>query len=288
MTPVVRFLAGRRLLSAVLLAAYFIPMVLAHRTVARWSIRIEKSVTYPVYNRAWLIVSLTALAFVLVALAVRLARGSDRAFRAGFLAAVFALVAASHVLFLAVNLEYIHILQFSLVVIPLFALSGRFGETVLATALLGAVDELYQYYVAWWPHQSAFDYNDIALDTVGGLFMAACLFLWLDSETIGLAERGRRPGWARSPALVLSGAVLAAALTANALGLLDFYPPSRGHGLEKPEPAPVLLSKDPRPASFWSVFEKGKTYHILTVEGWAVFTAGVAVLASLADRRRRR
>ena len=287
MNGMVRFLAGRRWLSAGLLTAYVVPTILLHKKVARWSIKLEKSVTYPVYDRAWGLISLAVLAAVLILLAVRLARGSDRGFRAAFLAATFAMIAASHVLFLAVNLEYIHILQFSLVVIPLFALSGRFGETVLWTGILGAVDELYQYYVVWWPHQSAFDYNDIALDTVGGLFMAACLFLWLDPETIRKAAGLRRPGWKRSPALAAAGAVALAALAANAAGILDFYPSPARDGLLPEKAAPILLSKDPRPGPFWSVFEKGKTYHILTVVEWAALLAGLAAFASLPDRRNR-
>ncbi len=288
MNRMIRAFIRKRWLTAVLLTAYFIPMVLFHKTVARWSLKIERAVTYSVYNLVWGVISLAALAAVLVFFAVRLARGVDRAFRAVFLAATFALIASSHILFLAVNLEYIHILQFSLVVFPLFALTGRFGETVFWTGLLGGVDELYQYYVAWWPHQSAFDFNDIMLDVVGGLFMATCLFLWLDPSTIRQAARLRHPDWKRSPALATAGAVVLLTLAADALGVLDFYPPKTQDGSISKSNALILLSKVPRADSFWSIFEDKKTYHILLAVEWTALLAGLAAFASLLDRRIRR
>jgi hypothetical protein len=288
MNKMILALIRRRGAAAVLLGVYFASIVLLHRKVARWSTRLEGAMTSPVYNRVWGAISLAALAVLLILIAIRLAKGPDRTCRISFLAAVLAGLGISHVFFLSANLEYIHLLQYILVVPPLFALTGRFGETVFWAALLGAVDELYQYYVVWWPFQNAYDFNDVLLDAAGGLFMAFLLFLWLKPDTLRQAGGSRRPGWKRSPVLAASGGLILLALAANAAGVLDFYPPQAPDGSLLKAHAPILLSMVPREKSFWSALERKKRNHIVSAAEFTVLLAGLTGLAALLDRRARR
>lgn len=288
MNKMILALVRRRWAAAILLSAYFVSIVLLHRKVARWSTKLEAAMTSPVYNRVWGLASLAALAVLLIFIAVRLIKGHDRAFRAAFLAATVAVIGISHVFFLSANLEYIHLLQFILVVPPLFALTGRFGETVFWTGLLGAVDELYQYYVVWWPFQTAYDFDDVLLDAVGGLFMAVLLFLWLRPGTVREAGRFRRPGWTRSPATAAAAGIVVLTLAAHAAGVLDFYPIRAPDGSIPKTQAPVLLSLVPREKPFWSALERKKRIHVVTAAEFIVLMAGLTGLSSLLDRRTRR
>jgi len=288
MNKMILALIRRRWATAVLLSAYFVSIVLLHRKVARWSTKLEAAMTSPVYNRVWGIASLAALAFLLIFIAVRLVKGSDRVFRTAFLAATLAVIGISHVFFLSANLEYIHLLQFILVVPPLFALSGRFWETVFWTGLLGALDELYQYFVVWRPFQTAYDFDDVLLDAVGGLFMAVLLFLWLHPGTVRKAGGSRRPGWTRSPAAVAAAGLVVMTLAAHGAGLLDFYPRQALDGSILKAQAPVLLSLVPRDKAFWRALERKKRIHVVTAAEFTVLMAGLVGLASLLDSRARR
>jgi hypothetical protein len=258
--------------------------VLFHKPVAKLSLRIESQVTYASYNRGWGLFAIIALTLVLTAVLIRILKHEDRVFNLFFLVSTFGLIGITHWAVLAVNLEYIHVMQFSLLVFPLLAITRRFGETVFWIGLLGAVDELYQYYVVWWPHQSYYDFNDVILDIAGGAFMVFVIYLWLKKDT--LFPQGFLPKirWLRSPSVFAAGGILVFALLAQATGLLSYYPESE----RSPDSqAAILLSRDPKAPRFWSVFEKGKTYHIVGAGEWMILLLLGTGLYSVLDWRLR-
>jgi hypothetical protein len=265
--------------------AYYIATVVLHKAVAKLSLRIERQMSYAAYNLSWGIFALLALGLILMVMVRRIFRNQDRLFNLMFTLLTFALIGISHWIVLAVNLEYIHVIQFSILVFPLFALTGNFRDTVFWIGILGAIDELYQYYVAWWPHQAYYDFNDISLDIVGGIFMVLLIYLWIKPETLNSAGCLRTPPWVRSPVLLVTIAIIILVLTAQMVGLLSFYPQSAGKG--DPEP-PILLSKKPPPPDFWSVFEKGKLYHIQGAAEWILTLLIICGIYSLLDWRSNR
>lgn len=281
MNGILGFCRRHPLLSAITGGLYFLATVLFHKPVARLSLRIEQQVSYLSYNKGWGLFALIGLSLILLVVVIRIVRGGDRIFELLMLVLTFGLIGTAHWTVLAVNLEYIHVIQFSLLVFPLFALTLRFGETVFWIGLLGAVDELYQYYVVWWPHQSYFDFNDIALDIVGGVFMVFLIYLWVDRDILRAHGRIPRIRWLRSPSLLAAAGLMVATVLAGAAGLLRFHPISA----DNPGAAPVLLSRDLAAPQFWSVFEKGKTYHIMEVAEWMGFLLLITALYSFLDRR---
>ncbi len=284
MNPILRFLQRHKWFTLISGSLYFMATVVFHRPVAQLSLKIERQATYATYNRGWGLFALAALTLVLVAVVFRIMKGEDRLFNLLFLVLTFGLIGVSHWTVLAVNLEYIHVMQFSLLVFPLLALTRRFGETVFWIGLLGVLDELYQYYVVWWPHQSYYDFNDVLLDITGGAFMVFILYLWLERDT--LLPQGRLPKirWFRSPSVFVAAGILVFTLLAHFAGLLNFYPEAEGNPGSK---AAILLSKDPPAPQFWSVFEKGKNYHIVEAGEWMVLLLLCTGVYSLLDWRLR-
>jgi len=285
MNPILRFLKQHKWFTLISGSLYFIATVIFHRPVAQLSLRIERQTTYAAYNRGWGLFALTALTLVLVAVVFRIMKGEDRIFKLFFLALTFGLIGATHWMVLAVNLEYIHVMQFSLLVFPLFALTRRFGETVFWIGLLGAVDELYQYYVVWWPHQSYYDFNDVILDIAGGAFMVFLIYLWLKKDTLNPQGRFPKIRWSRSASVLATSGILVFVLLAHFAGLLSFYPEAEGTPANQ---AAILLSRDPPAPQFWSVFEKGKTYHIVGAGEWMALLLLCTGAYSLLDWRLRR
>jgi len=261
---------------------YFAATVLFHKAVANLSLDVEKKVSYAIYNKGWGLFALIGLSSILLAVIVKIFKSKDRGFKALFLILTAGVIAASHLVVLAVNLEYIHIMQFSLLVIPVFALCSRFGESVFWIGLLGAVDELYQYYVVWWPHQSYFDFNDITMDIAGGVFMIFLISLWLGGDVYFAAKRNRKTKWYRSPAPVIAAILIFLTLAANVFGILRFTPQDKDGTNSQ---AAILLSKEPQAPEFWSVFEKGKTYHIQGALEWMIVLLFLTGLYTILDWR---
>jgi hypothetical protein len=284
MNIVLSFLVRHKWLAWVFGFLYFIATVLFHKPVAQLSLRIERRVTYTSYNQGWGLIALIALALVFGAVLYRILKHEDVLFNLLFLTLTYGLIGITHWAVLAVNLEYIHVMQFSLLVFPILALSRRFGETIFWIGLLGAVDELYQYYVVWWPHQSYYDFNDVILDIAGGAFMVLLIYLWHKRDS--LFPRGLLPKirWLKSPSLYLAAGILLITLLAYASGLLSFYPEAE---MGPESQAAILLSRDPKASQFWSVFEKGKTYHIVGAGEWMALLLLSTGLYSLLDWRLR-
>jgi hypothetical protein len=282
MNGILQFLHKHKWISITAGSITFTATVLLHKTVANLSLDIERKVTYVSYNKGWGLFAIISLTLISLAVFIKIFKSGDKGFKILFLILTAVLIVAAHIIVLAVNLEYIHIMQFSLLVFPVFALSMRFGETVFWIGLMGTVDELYQYYVVWWPHQSYFDFNDITMDIVGGVFMLFLIYLWLREDVYFAPKRNQQTKWYKSYAPTIAAILILLALLANITGILRFYPQEVG-GSDRQ--SIILLSNDPPAPQFWSVFEKGKIYHIQGALEWIALLILLTVLYSLLDWR---
>lgn len=64
-------------------------------------------------------------------------------------------------------MEAIHFIQYAFLAIPVFALTLRPSQTVFWAALMGALNEAYQYFVLYPDNREVyFDFDDIVLNLI--------------------------------------------------------------------------------------------------------------------------
>ena len=112
--------------------------------------------------------------------------------------------------------------------------------------------------------------------------MIFLISLWLKKETYCSAQMNRKSKWHSSPVPILAAALIFLTLLASMTGILRFHPQEEGGTGRQ---AFILLSNDPPAEQFWSVFEKGKTYHIQGALEWIALLILLSGLYSLLDRR---
>jgi len=204
-------------------------------------------------------VLLAAVALAVLILWPAVRRGGRRLWRWWVLTAVYAV--GVYVLFISVSSELVHVPQYALLAIPLYALTRSACDTVALAAILGAIDEGYQYLVLHSTWTVYFDFNDVLIDAVGAALGVVWLLSVLPGRAAATKRRGAAVAWRelrRSPALgglVAIGAAVvillaSGALVVDAVGAdSDFYVPlTRGEAQE----------------GFWAHREwAGKPFHIL-------------------------
>jgi hypothetical protein len=168
------------------------------------------------------------------------------------------LVVASHHTLIVFNVENIHFPQYALLAIPVFALVGRFGETVFWVTLLGALDESYQYFVLYRDNNTVYlDFNDIILNLIGAGI--GVVLIYLSSPPPGLPAAGKP----KNPKRLFSPAASVVALILLLVSLFFVVP---GHLPFSSEASaftdPSVLSRRPLPKTFWVEPEIGKKFHI--------------------------
>ncbi len=257
MNTSILWLSKHRLLTTILVLAYFVPNVLSHDLVSRISASTEKKLSLAVYNPVVGVTGLVALGILSWFIFVRIKNGSHKPLKAAYWSFTALLVVLSSNTFNARNIETIHFPQYALLTVPVFALTMRFGETVAWVTLLGAVDEAYQYLVLHrW--SGIYDFGDVMLDLIGAGIGVVVIFTLIDANLI------RNPGstyslrkLTKSPAFMILGGLIGCALLLYLTGLMQLYP------AENASRAVIILNRAAPQAGFW--LRPGppyKTFHI--------------------------
>lgn len=269
-------------LTASFAAIYFILTVLLHEQVSRISVWLEKSLTLRVYNGivAGLgIIFLTALSVYIIR---KISKATERTHMAVYLFITLILILIYHRTLLVVNAEYIHIPQYAVLSIPVFALTRRFGSTVFWITLLGAIDEAYQYFMLY-PTWKYFDFNDVVLNLLGGGIGVILIYTLVNPYTLpDDAKPYAQRGWMKSPSLLAAASILFLTSILYISGYIQLYPDA------KASKAKILLSRTPPQKVFWVRLDWGKYYHILTPVEGIVLSGLLTGLYSMIDYRIRR
>jgi hypothetical protein len=254
-------------------AVYFASVVLLHEEVSKISVWLQKSLTLHLYNTVITVFSISIVVFLSLYALLKLGQAKRRVSRVAYLFFTFFCAAASYNTLIVSNVEAIHFPQYAFLVLPVFALTRSYSETLLSVSLLGAFDEAYQYFI--FKNWTYFDFNDILLNVIGGCIGVAFIFAVLGERSLS-SEKPR--SLVKSPAFVVTAGLLIAALIMNAVGLLQLYPPHNGtHAL-------ILLSKKPPAESFWVTFKWGKRYHVLSAMEGILLCGGLIGFYTFMDR----
>ncbi len=178
--------------------------------------------------------------------------------------------------------EFVHFLQYALLAVPLFALTRRYGDTVVWITLLGALDEAYQYAVLHQHRTIYYDFNDVLLNLLGGGMGVILIFAGTAGALSGW-QAGPSINRLHSPARLTLALILATGILLRLLGHLHGAPGEAGVPL-------LLLSRSPSPPTFWTQVPWGKRFHILqplpAVLLMLILIAFYATLDHLAHRQR--
>lgn len=174
--------------------------------------------------------------------------------------------------FTANNTELVHYPQYFPEGVALVAMTLSPVESLSWIALAAGLDEGYQYWVLYPQRVSAFDFNDIYMDLLGGAAGIVFALAFLDCTMRG-GRIWKRPGVLAFAGVIVAGVVLWAA------GLMALHQDS-------PQPHWFALSRQPD-APFWSILPPLGPHHVheLTpVEGILLIVVTIAVYASVERR----
>jgi VanZ family protein len=268
----------RKPLAFLLAGGYLAAVSLPHKEVSKIFDWLSKELSFGVYNDALFKVNIF-LAIVLFAFVLlRIRNGNRRALKITYWLFTAFLVAASYEILIVFNVESIHFPQYAVLALLVFPLIMRYGDTVFWCALLGALDEGYQYFVLYRDNNEVyFDFNDILLNLVGAGIGVLILFTLTDERSKrSTAHTNSSLNRSPSPVIVTTAFLLFTGLLFYRSGLLQLYPEAGASS------APITLSRKPAPEKFWTVPKRGKTFHILTpLEGIISAAALIGCYASM-------
>lgn len=272
MNRMILWFSRHRAFTAIVSAIYFAAVVELHEEVSKLSVWLQIALSLRLYNKVITILILLSVIIFLILIFRKLRDGEQRAVKIFYWCFTILITGLTYNTLLVVNVESIHFPQYALLSLPVFALTMNFGETVLIVTLLGAVDEVNQFFVFHnWKYM---DFNDIILNLIGAAIGALIIFTLYDRKTLTISGKHRK--LIKSPFLIATLVFLVISVGFYFGGLISVYP-----GPESAK-ALVVLSKELPSKKFWIRYDWGKTCHVLSpVEGLslaAVLIAGYSFM----------
>lgn len=255
--PFIEYLRQRRVLNLVLVFVYGISLILFHDTVVQVSVKVMNNLSLPVYNQVvkWAVITLGISAALSLIYLLRKNK-ENRNIKLFFLIVTLGLAIFHFMVMLEMNIEMIHALEFMILAVLLFPLTGRFGAAIIWGLPFIFVNEWYQYQVLYPGYINYFEFNDIFLDLLGcGLAMIA---LWLT----GAKSQGITSFFKRPELFFLMGVNVL-----FAIALLTCY--FSMHTTTQCDNTWLVLSLLENPNQFWQTHAfTGAVYHVMNpIEG---------------------
>ena len=210
-----------------------------------------------------------ALAVVVTAVLWRqLAAHPERRRIAAYWALTLGLIWCTWRVFTGNNTELVHYPQYFPEGVALVAMTLSPVESLAWITLAGGLDEAYQYWVLYPSRVSAFDYNDIYMDLLGGAAGVVFAMAFLRcAPRVGPARIWRRPGVLALTTVIAMGVALWAA------GLMTLHQ-------DNPHPHWFALSRQRTP--FFSVVPglgPHQVHELTPLEGTLLMVATIGIYA---------
>ena len=186
----VNWLEQRRLLNLALVFAYFIFIFLMHVPIVKLSVWVQWHLSLPVYNNVVKGGSILLLVLYLALCFTQLkSHSGNRQLKITYLFLVLSFIILHFRIMFEMNIEIIHIFQYSILAFLLFPLTRRFGAAVCFAIPFMLVDEWNQYINLYPDYVEYFEFNDVILDINGcGLAMVTLYICGVASENGYLPE----------------------------------------------------------------------------------------------------
>ena len=282
MNTLITRLSERRVVTVLIAGTYYAIGVLCHRRVSDLFDALRNTLSFKRYDTLMFDSGLFLMAVLFASCLVKIMHGREaRTLKLLYLLFTGCLLAAAHHALIVFNIENIHFPQYAVLAVLVFALVGRFGETVFWVTLLGALDESYQYFVLYGNNNTVYlDFNDIILNLVGAGLGLVLVYALSDPLPAPVA-RGTGPPkrFFSSPAASAVVVLLLGYLLIAASGSLPF---SREADASVGQ---IALSRRPLPRSFWLEPKIGKKFHILHPPGAMLIASFLISLYTTMDCR---
>lgn len=264
MDRIILWLSRHRVFTVIVSAIYFAAVVELHEEVSKLSVWLQVALSLRLYNKVITILIILSVIIFLILIFRKIREGERRAVKIFYWCFTILIMGIAYNTLLVVNVESIHFPQYALLSLPVFALTMNFGETILIVTLLGAIDEVNQFFVFHnWKYM---DFNDIILNLIGAAIGAMLIFTLSDQKALNISGTHRR--LVKSPFLIATLVFLVISVGFYFGGLLRIYPgPEAAHAL-------LVLSKELPSKEFWMRYAWGKNCHVLSpVEGLSLAAA---------------
>ncbi|MCG3167060.1 MAG: hypothetical protein POELPBGB_02843 [Bacteroidia bacterium] len=267
----ISWLKQYKVLNVLLVFVYGSALIFFHDYFVYLSVDIMNSLSLPVYNKVVLVISICLGVSILASLLYVLYKSKENRNGKLFFLLLTTLLIALHYKFLfEMNIEVIHVFEFTLLSVLLFPLLGSFGASVAFTLPFILVNEWYQYVVLYPGYIQYFEFNDIVIDLLGcGMAMH---FLWI----AGITPRQNSPLWRKPEFVFLLGFNLLFILLFAAC-VVVFYPADKCNNTF------LVLNQLKNPHLFWQTHVYGAVYHVMKPLEGLVAVNGVCLLFALMD-----
>lgn len=256
MPVILNWLAQHRSVHLLIVAAYFLLVVLPHEWMGKWIYATFFEGDIDQYNLRFLSFMLLGAFVVVIPFILYLKQQQEGRLRTiGYLMFTISLMLLAYFTIFVLATELVHFPQYALMAILLFPLSWRFTDTLFWSTLLGALDEAYQYFYIAPQRTDYYDFNDVIINFLGAAF--GLVFIRTISSRLP-APPAR--DWQRSPIVWTLTALLILLTAAVFSGRLAIYPD------QLLLDTGWLLVKEV-PESFWSDFHHIRYHVILPEEG---------------------
>lgn len=217
------FLNDRIILSLSLLIIYYLLVVLPHKEVSDFFIRLVDGVPRNVYQTAVLLVGLVLLVVYVFFVVRNILVREWKKNIIFYLFSTLLFVVLSFKIIIVHNIEIIHFAQYAGLAILLFPIVKRFGDTIFWATLLGFIDEAYQYLYLKPDGTDYFDFNDVILNLLGAGLGVLLIF----SSGFYLL-RIHRKKWYRSAVNITLIFLIIAVLILFQTSVISLYPSEDG------------------------------------------------------------
>jgi len=257
MKSCIEWLSQRPKLTFLLATGYFFAVVLPHEQVQVFVAWMFRNMPREKYQTIIFFTGIGLFCLFLIVLGWQAVKNRRVKETLVYLVITLILLASAVHILIIHNFEMIHFPQYIFLAILIFPLVMRYGETVFWTALLGAVDEAYQYFYLAPQRTAYFDFNDIILNLLGAALGVLLIF------SCGIRSRAFDYNkWYASPVFrIIAGLGIGITLLFQT-AVLGVYQPVSG---EKPW---MVLVKT-RPEGFWEHIPhlKDKFHIVRPLEG---------------------
>ena len=250
----VGWLERHRIINLILIGLYFDFIFKMHVPFAQLSVWVMNNMSLPIYNKTVLAISCMLLALFVIFMIIQYRKHeSNRLLKICYLSLTIAFIIMHYRIMFEMNIEIIHIFQYSILALLIFPLTKRFGATVIFTVPFMLIDEWNQYIVLYPGYVEAFEFNDVIIDMYGcGLAMITLLICGVKGAW------PVKPLWSRTEFIFLLLSLVIVAVTVQ-MGYIVLYE------ADKTANTLLVLNHVHEPVKFWRQFpgRPDAIYHLM-------------------------